>query len=261
MSKGGLSKVVKDVTKSLKKHSPEILTGVGIVGMGTAIVFAVRATPKALQLIELEKEERGVDKLKPMETVKATWKCYIPTAVMAATSTVCLIGASSANLRRNAALATAYALSESTLKDYQKKVVENIGEKKEQAVRDAIAKDKIDRTPLRKESVVITGRGNTLCFDSISGRYFESDIDKIKKSVNDLNLSMLNNDYISLNEFYYELGLEGIAIGDDLGWNVSRGYIKLDFSSQLAHEGVPGVAEGTPCLVIDYELAPRYDYR
>ena len=254
MSKGGLSKVVKDVTKSLKRHSPEILTGVGIVGMGTAIVFAVRATPKALQRIELEKEERGVDKLKPMETVKATWKCYIPTAIMATSSTLCLIGASSANLRRNAALATAYALSETTLKDYQRKVVENIGEKKEQAVRDAIAKDKVDQDPVSKKEVIITAKGNTLCYDALSGRYFKSDIDDLKKAVNELNRRMRSEEYISLNELYYEIGLEGIGVGDDLGWNIDRGYIDLAFSSQLADDG-------TPCLVIDYELAPRYDYR
>lgn len=39
----------------MKKHSPEILTGIGIAGMITTTVMAVRATPKALILIEEKK--------------------------------------------------------------------------------------------------------------------------------------------------------------------------------------------------------------
>jgi hypothetical protein len=59
--------------------------------------------------------------------------------------------------------------------------------------------------------------------------------------------------YISLNEFYYEIGLNPISIGDDIGWNIDRGYIELNFSSQLTDDG-------NPCLVIDYQVAPRYEY-
>ena len=231
MAKGGLSKVAKDVKITLAKHSPEILTGVGIAGMVTAGVFAVRATPKALQLIEKEKEEKQVNKLTAAETIKATWKCYIPSAAIAGGAIACLIGANSVSLRRNAALATAYALSESSLRDYQKKVVEQIGEKKEQAVRDAVAKDKIDNNPISKQEVIITAKGNTLCYDILSGRYFKSDIDALKKATNELNRRMRSDDYISLNEFYYEIGLEGIGVGYDLGWNIDRGYIDLEFSS------------------------------
>ncbi len=65
----------------------------------------------------------------PKDIIKTAWPCYIPAAV-GAISVFCLIGASSTNLRRNAALATAYTLSESTLKEYQEKVVETIGEKR-----------------------------------------------------------------------------------------------------------------------------------
>lgn len=253
MGKLNLSNIAKGVRTAMKKHSPEILTGIGIAGMITTTVMAVRATPKALVLIENKKIENDTDKLTPVETIKATWKCYIPAAITGGLSIVCLIGASSVNARRNAALATAYTLSESALKEYQEKVIETIGEKKEQIVRDAIAKDKIDRDPVSSREVIITEKGNTLCYDSISGRYFKTDIDKLKKAENELNRRMRDEMYISLNEFYYEIGLNPTSIGDDIGWNIDRGYIELNFSSQLTDEG-------TPCLVIDYQVAPRYEY-
>lgn len=253
MKKTKLSSISKGIRGVITKHSPEILTGIGIAGMITTTIMAVRATPKALILIEERKEEIDVDKLTPIELIKTTWTCYIPAAITGGLSVICLIGASSVNARRNAALATAYTLSESALKEYQEKVIETIGEKKEKSVRDAIAKDRIDENPVSSREVIITEKGNTLCYDSISGRYFKSDIDKLKKAENELNRRMRDEMYISLNEFYYEIGLNPTSIGDDIGWNIDRGYIELNFSSQLTDDG-------TPCLVIDYQVTPRYDY-
>lgn len=249
-----LAKSFLSLKTAIKKHSPEILTGIGIAGMITTTVMAVRATPKALILIEERKEEIGAEKLEAMDMVKTAWACYIPAAITGTLSVACLIGASSVNARRNAALATAYTLSESALKDYQGKVIEMFGEKKNEAVKDAIAKDKVEKNPVVTREVIITEKGNTLCYDAISGRYFKSDIEKIKKAECELNRQMLDDMCVSLNDFYYEIGLDSVKLGDELGWNVDSGYIDLSFSSQLA-------SDGTPCLVIDYSVAPRYDYR
>lgn len=254
MKKPNISKMIFTVKSATRKHSPEILTGIGIAGMVTATVMAVKATPKALILIEEKKAEDETEKLTPVDTVKTAWKPYIPAAVTGTLSIACLIGASSVNARRNAALATAYTLSESALKEYQEKVIETIGEKKEQAVRDAVAKDRIEKSPVTSKEVIITEKGNTLCLDYVSGRYFKSDIDTIKKAVNELNRRMRDEMYISLNDFYYEIGLSNIGVGEELGWNIDRGYIEPDFSSQLADDG-------TPCLVISYLVEPRYDFR
>lgn len=249
-----IAKSFLSLKTAIKKHSPEILTGIGIAGMITTTIMAVRATPKALILIEERKEEIGAEKLEAMDMVKTTWACYIPAAITGTLSVACLIGASSVNARRNAALATAYTLSESALKDYQGKVIEMFGEKKNEAVKDAVAKDKVEKNPVVTREVIITEKGNTLCYDAISGRYFKSDIEKIKKAECELNRQMLDDMYVSLNDFYYEIGLDSVKLGDELGWNVDSGYIDLSFSSQLA-------SDGTPCLVIDYSVAPRYDYR
>lgn len=254
MNKKTIPTALKNLQNAVKKHSPEILTGIGIAGMITTTIMAVRATPKALILIDEKKEELEAEKIPPKELILTTWKCYIPATAIGAVSVLCLIGASSVNLRRRAALATAYTLSESALKEYQEKVVETIGEKKEQAVRDSIAKDKIEKNPVSCREVIITEKGNTLCYDAVSGRYFKSDRDKIDKVINELNRRMRDEMYISLNEFYYEIGLNAISLGDQLGWNIDNGYIEPSFSYQ-------GAEDGTPCLVIGYLVEPRYDYR
>lgn len=247
-----LSKMTKSVGSALKKYSPEILTGIGIAGMIGTTVMAVRVTPKALVLIKDAEEEKKED-LTVIETVKVTWKCYIPAVITGVTSVACLIGANSMNVRRKAALATAYTLSETALREYKEKVIETIGEKKEKAVKDSIAKDKVDHNPVSKNEIVITEKGTTLCYDAISGRYFKSDINFLKKAENEINRRLLVEDYISLNEFYYEIGLGETKMGNLLGWNVSKGLVRFDFSSTLSEDG-------TPCLVLDFEVAPNYNF-
>lgn len=257
MNKPNVAKLFKDVQTVLSKHSPELLTGIGIAGMITTTVLAVRATPKALKLVENKQEELypdSTEKLTPVEVVKTTWRCYIPAAVTGVTSVACLIGASSVNARRNAALATAYNLSATALTEYKEKVVETIGEKKEQVIRDKIAEERLKNEPVNNSSIIVSGNGTTRCFDTITKRRFISDIETLRRIENELNKRMINGeDYISLNEFYYEVGMDGSSIGDDLGWNVCTGLINLDFSAQLDNDGVP-------CIVIDYKIAPKRGY-
>ena len=255
MNKEGLKRTIKSAERVLTKYSPGILTGIGIAGMIGATFMAVKTTPKALYLIETKKEESEVEELTPVETIKTCWKCYIPATLATVLSIICLIGASTVSAKRNAALATAYSISEAALREYQEKVVEVVGEKKEKAVRDAVAKNQIDRDPVTKsEVVIIDSNSNTLCYEPLSGRYFKSTIDKIKKAEIKLDRQMIQEMYVSLNDFYWEIGLDGTDLGDKMGWNLSKGYMDLSFSSQLADDG-------TPCAVIVYGIPPVYDYQ
>ena len=255
MSKPNISTIMKGAQLWLTKHSPEILTGLGIAGMITTTVLAVKATPKAIKLVEKKKEELELnpeDKLTVVETVQAAWKPYIPAAITGVVSTTCLIGASSVNLRRNAALAAAYHLSETALSEYKEQVIETFGKNKEKKVRDNVDKARVERTPIDDKEVILTGDGDTLCFDYHSGRYFKTSIDKLKKIENVLNAKLLREDYLSLNDFYDELGLSFTRVGDDLGWHITKGLIEFSFSTQLVND--------TPCLVLNYNVAPQHDY-
>lgn len=249
-----LSTITKNVGVFIKKNSPTILTAIGISGMFASTIFAVEATPKALKLIEEKKKELKVEKLAPIDTVKTVWKCYIPSAVTGVLSATCIVGANSVHAKRNAALATAYTISETALREYKDKVVETIGEKKEQMVRDAIAKDKVEKNPVSKSEVIITEKGNTLCFDPWSSRYFKSDPEKLRRAVNDLNYQLINEGSVTLNDFYYDIGLSETKPGELLGWNINRGgQVSFRFSSQIADDE-------TPCLVLEFINPPTYDY-
>ena len=251
-----INNFIKNTKCFLGKHSPEILTGIGIGGMVTSTVLAVKATPKALVLLEEARtNEDGTleDKLTIVETVKVAWKPYVPAIAVGIASISCIIGASRVNYKRNAALATAYALSERTLINYRDKVIETLGEKKEKEVRDKISQDEIDKKPISSSQVIITPKGNTLFMDSITGRYFRSDLDSIKKAVIELNMEISHQNYISLNEFYSNIGLDRISNGDNLGWNIDNGYVEIDYSTCLADND-------EPCIVIDYISQPKYDF-
>ena len=256
MNKPDLTKLLKTAQATVTKHSPEILTGLGIAGMITTTVLAVKATPKALLLLEDARHEKGT-KLTKTEKVKTAWKPYIPAAVTGTASIVCLIGASSVNAKRNAALATAYQLSTTALADYKETVVETIGEKKEKTIREKVAQKKIDDTPVATTTVYNTGKGGTLCFDPQFGQYFRCNIDSIDKAVNKLNNRMVSghSEYISLNDFYTEIGVNRISMGDNLGWNIGRdGLIDIEHNTAIVTD------DGEPCIVITYNVAPTYDY-
>ena len=256
MNVNGLKVVAQNVGKTISKNSPTILTGLAVAGFVSTVIFAVKATPKALEILDQEKiMRRDYDngrEITKIDIVKLTWKTYLPTFLMGATSIGCMICANHINLRRNAMITSLYALSETTLKEYQEKVVETIGENKERKIRDEIKGDKIKNNPPKEGSIILTGKGDTLCYDVLSGRYFKSDIETIRKIENETNKRLLSNMWVSLNEVYSDLGLPSIELGRDIGWDVDK-MLEFNFTSKLTEDG-------RPCLVIDYMVGPRMSY-
>lgn len=261
MSKQALSRIVNSMRTSVSRHSPEILMAIGITGMVTTTVLAVKATPKAIRLIEERKNELDVESLTPVETVKTAWKCYIPAVISGATSVACFIGSHSVNARRNAALAAAYKLSETAFSEYREKVVETIGQKKERVVRDRVSEKQVKENPVSKTEVIVTGKGQTLFFEPLSSRYFYSDLEKIKRAENKLNKDIITDPFdagITVNDFYDEIGIPPTATGDGLGWNLRIGLIDIYPSAQMADD--ESEHEGEPCIVLNYSNPPRYEF-
>lgn len=257
------------IQETLIKNSPTILTGLGIAGFVSTTVMAVAATPKAMQLVVdkmwevAEEEERDISPdarlyfrdwgfyMDTIDVVKAAYRCYIPAALMGVVSIGCIISASNVSAKRNAAIASLYTISERTLQQYQSKVIEEIGVKKERKIKDSSLKSKIDDDPVSNNEVIVTGNGEMLCYEALSGRYFNSDIETIRQSLNNLSRDLMTDMFITLNDVYLELGLKTTSLGDMMGWDVDDGLIEPYFTSQLA-EGK------TPCLVLDFKVKPRF---
>ena len=125
--------------------------------------------------------------------------------------------------------------------------------KKEKIVQEKVHQGRVEQNPVSTSSVIVTGRGKTLCYEYYSGRYFESDIEEIRKAVNTVNRRMYYDVHVSLSEFYDELDLEHTAISDSVGWNLDTGFIEINFSSHIADDG-------RPCIVVNYDTPPRYDF-
>lgn len=252
MRTNGLSKFIRTLGAATKRHAPEILTGVGILGWGTATVLAVRATPKAMKSIEEKKEELNVDSLTPVETVQATWKHYIPAAGTAIAASICLTKSTSVSIGRTAAFATLAKVSETTLSDYKDKMIEVLGEKKAAEVRDKVAQKQVDRLPVRSNEIFITEKGNTIILEPLTNRYFKSDADTIRRIVNDLNAEINYNMSVSLTDFNNKVGLPHADIADIIGWNADHP-LSITFSAAVT-------SDDQPCLVIDWLHEPRHEF-
>lgn len=270
----------KIVGLSLKKNSPTILTGLGIAGFFSSVVMAVKATPKAILLIDQEvfsrwqdedpgrkyediqiwianSEEQGYDmtlrlnSLTIKEKITVAWEPYLPSAGVALLSATMIIMANHISTRRTAALASLYSIAETTLREYQEKVTETVGKKKAALIKGDLDQKKLDDNPLDEEEIIYSrDGGDTLCYESLSGRYFYSTIEAIRRAENRYNQSLLSDQLKTLNELYYEFGLEGTELGDKAGWDISNGMVELEFSAKIAKGDVP-------CVVISCKNMPQ----
>lgn len=257
MHKVNLSSIGKGIQMFTKKNASTICMSFGLAGMAGAVALTAEGTAKAIKLVEKAKAEKGYSKeetLPKKEVVKACWKCYIPAAATFTVATACLFGANSINAQRTAALAAAYQLSETALSEYREKVIETVGKETEQVVREKVAEKQLEKHPVNNKEIIVTRMGKVQCFDPLSARYFESDIESLRRAENVLNKRMLYGvgESISLNEFYDEIGLPHTDLGNGLGWNTEH-LIDLDITSHVAEDG-------TPSLVVGHYNPPKYEF-
>lgn len=255
----------------VKQNSPTILSAIAVGGVVSTAVLAGKGTLKARDLLHEAQSKKydevmkkyyadpdmptpsGVE-LTALETLRIVGPCYAPAAIMGAATIGCILGANSINLRRQAALASLYSLSEATLKEYKEKTKEIVGEKKAQKIDDERVQDVINRNPASTDGIIKTIHGETIFYDTLSGRYFTSDIEFVRRVENDIKSMIFGGDMsASLNDFYYQVGLNGIGLGEDVGWNIEN-LIDLKFTGVL-------MSDGTPCIAIGHNAGPIYNYQ
>lgn len=161
---------------TLKKHSPEILMGVGAVGTVVSAVMACKATTKVNFVLEDAKEkiehinecaEKGEclaevegrietvpyveeDHKKDLAIVYVQTglefvKLYGPAVALGAASLACMLTSHRILTKRNIALTAAYTAVERSFKEYRERVVERFGKDLDRELKYNIRKKEIEK--------------------------------------------------------------------------------------------------------------------
>lgn len=233
------------VQRILRDNSPGILTGLGVSGTVTTAYLAGKASFEASEALRIEQNRLDSftksHSLDRKEKFKHVWKLYIPTAVSGVMTIACIIAGTRVSIKRTAAAYSLMSVSEKAFTEYKEKVVEQLGVKKEQAIRDEIAKDRVANNP---QGMVVVGSGNVLCYEMHTGRYFSSDMETLRKAVNEVNAKMIRETDASLSDFYYMIGLSNTSYSDRTGWTSCK-LLELSFSTVMS-------ADGRPCIAFEY---------
>ena len=160
------------IAKFLVEKSPEIFTGLSIVGVVNTAVLAVKATPKAMDRLDEAYSKKG-DKLTKPEVVKAAYKCYIPTAISGAVTIGFVLAANKAHLKKEAGLAAALSWFNDRYKDYKDEVAAKFGEETDREIESSIAqKQMVDNPPPGYLKKYAADDGKFLCYEPITDQYF-----------------------------------------------------------------------------------------
>lgn len=240
-----MSKLLGHSKVLLKRNASTILTYIGGAGVIATSVLAVKATPKAIKVIEKAEEEKG-EELTKIEIIKTAGPCYIPAIITGVSTIACIFGANVLNKRQQAALMSAYALLDNSYKEYKNKVQELYGEESDKRIRTEIVKDKYENADILEED-----DGKQLFYDSYSNRYFRATNETVLRAEYEIN-KILNEDcYASLNEFYDLLGISSIEHGDYVGWSSAQMF-EMYWSSWINfyHKKVE-MDDGMECFIIE----------
>lgn len=219
--------IIEASKTTITKHAPGILTGFAIAGLCISSYLWATETPKAQERIKKAEEAKG-EKLSKTEKVKAAAPAYIPAAVSTAGTAITMFMAHKISAKQMAALLAAYQLSEDKLTEWKENTLKTVGQKKTDDIEENIARSRMSQVPVTEDGIINTGKGQTLYFDSWSGRYFWSDRQFLKEVEIDLNdIRVTNNNDrrlidpkdITLNDFYDMVGLDEIKHGDDWIFN------------------------------------------
>lgn len=166
---------ISKVGFQLKKHSPEILVTVGVIGAVGSAVLACKATLKVNDVLDETKtsidkihtaKEKGVteagqsydeqDSKKDLTLVYAQTgiklaKLYGPSVILGGLSLTSILASHRIMRTRNAALAAAYATVDTAFKGYRGNVIERFGEKVDRELKYNIKPEEIEETVVNEK--------------------------------------------------------------------------------------------------------------
>lgn len=169
------TKAVHKFGFTIKKHSPEILAAVGVVGTVTSAVMACKATTKVSDILEETKQQvddvhmvladeniseekySENDAKKDLAIIYAQSgvkfvKLYAPAVALGVLSIGCMLSSNHILRKRNVALASAYTAVDKTFKEYRGRVVDRFGQEIDRELKYGIKAKKITETVVDDET-------------------------------------------------------------------------------------------------------------
>jgi hypothetical protein len=260
--------VLNDIPQKVKEfatqNSTTILTAGGVVGTVATGVLAARAGIKAARILDEARHEKTIAQRDDVDVVLITELSkkeklvlvgpqFIPAVITGTVTVTAIIFAHRISAQKAAALAAAYGLLDNRFEEYKEKVAEKMTGTKKTQMEDEIAQGRIDENPPSSQ-VVIIGGGDVLCLDAISGRYFRSGMEQIKRAESEINQELFDSQMVSLSDFYDKIGLERTMMSDILGWSAFEDGI-LEF--QVTTGVTP---DQQPCFVITPSRNPNPNF-
>lgn len=250
-----------NVATNLRVNAPALLTIGTVAGVASTAYLAAKAGHKSGRLLVLIGEERaGSDELPLSNKEKFifTWQNYIPPVVIGGLTIAAAISSNRISTRRAAALAGAVSLTEAAFREYKDKMIEQVGKNKSTAVQDAIVQQRVEANPpsASDTKIIFTDGGDMLCYDVYTDRYFHSNMEALRKAQNDINQTIINGVYASLNDWYRIVGLPTLDSADEVGWSTDN-LVELAFSSGLTPEDQ---GPRKPYLAVIFDHRPTPDY-
>lgn len=250
------AELTRRASKFAVDNSPTILTTIGVIGLGSTAYLAGKASFEASNLIALKEASEGTaddPKERMKERVELVWKLYIPAAGTALATAACIIGSNRVGARRAAALAAGFSISEKAFTEYKAKVVEKIGEKKEELVRADIIQDRVNKN-WDDDSVEIHGKSEgEVCYDKYSDRYLWNTEAGLRAAVNDLNRIVLQQGYATAADLYDILKMPVPPWSHEIGWSSDGPLMEVRFSSVLT-------PSGRPVKAFEFDVEPVRNY-
>lgn len=223
-----LKEVANKSGNAIKKHAPEILTGVSVLGLAGTSYLTARAGFKSGLVVmadanvrmDAAADDEDVQFMAAKDIVKQTWKFYIPAISVGVITAVAIIGSNRISANRNVALISAAAIGERAFQEYREKTAEALSKPKERKIQDDVAQDHVVQKKTEYDTLVTKLKeGDVLCLETYTGRTFISTAEKIHRAENDANRECLHEGYIALNAFLGHLGLPYTDAGEAVGWN------------------------------------------
>lgn len=239
-----------NLSQHFRRSLPTILTSLGVIGAVASTVMAVKATPKALELLEEAEREKG-ETLTIEEEALTAAPVYIPTLFVGMSAIACIFGANALNKRAQASLASSYALLSSYHKAYRSKLIELKGKEADIEVTNSMAREHCNVCQINSDAP----DREVVFYDKMSDRYFRRYEREVMDAEYHLNRNFVLRGYTTLNEFYAFLGLPETKQGNELGWTASDGYYWVDFE----HRPVKGKSDEA-VYVIDMLFEPIEGY-